>query len=295
MFQFLQVKQQPNKVAPDPGSLSLRQLLGDATLPMSIQALVGLPAESRRRLYRVLIPPALLTRFKINPFTWRDPQGGQCVRVVEKSSPGLLNISCRLAAEDSEPIFCVELADNAINGIDLNLLQLNDPLAPRFGTDYDAEGQPTMFGTLRRNLQEEARAMQAGLSPGQTRPGLRASAEVFAGLEAFMAMLAHQSIFLEPLTYTSAWIFERHGFAYIRGHKLMDDIQREFQPGGKLRNALDGSSPFREPVQWTSVRGRAWAIHDGLLGVIEARWNDLRMVKQIGRHAGVDTFPGAVY
>ena len=29
MFQFLQVRQQPNKVAPDPGSVSLRQLRRD--------------------------------------------------------------------------------------------------------------------------------------------------------------------------------------------------------------------------------------------------------------------------
>jgi len=295
MFQFLQVKSHPNKVAPDPDTISLRQLLGDATLPMSVQALVGLPSQVRRRLYRVLIPPALLTRFNINPFTWNDREGSSCVQAVEDGSPGLLNISCRLAEAASDPIFCLELADNAINGVDLNLVQINDPFATRFGIDYDDEGQPTMFGTLRRNLGEEVRAMEAGLSPGQTRPGLRASADVFTHLDAFMALLAHQSIFLEPLTYTSAWIFERQGFAYIRGHKLMEDIQREFQPGGKLHAALDGGSPFRQPGQWTSVRGRAWAIQDGILSAIEARWNDLRMVKQIGRNAGVNTFPAAVF
>ena len=64
MFQFLHIKQQPSKVAPDPGSVSLRQLPGVATLPMSIQALAELPAESRRRLYRVWIPPTLLTRLE---------------------------------------------------------------------------------------------------------------------------------------------------------------------------------------------------------------------------------------
>jgi hypothetical protein len=206
----------------------------------------------------------------------------------------LLNITVRLPGE-SDPLFCVELADNALNGIELNLLQLNDPSALRFATDCSEDGQPTMFGTLRRNLVEETRAMQAGLSPGQTRAGLRASAEVFGHMEAFLVLLAHQSLFLEPLTYTSAWIFERRGFAYIRGHKLMEDIQREFQPGGALHAALDGSSPFRQPAQWQAVRGRAWAIHDGILEAIQARWNDLRMVKQIGRHAGVNTFPEATY
>jgi hypothetical protein len=75
----------------------------------------------------------------------------------------------------------------------------------------------------------------------------------------------------------------------------MEDIQREFQPGGRLHRALDGSTPFRQPGQWRSVRGRAWAIHDGVLAAIDAGWRELRMIKQVGRHAGVDTFPDAVY
>jgi hypothetical protein len=43
------------------------------------------------------------------------------------------------------------------------------------------------------------------------------------------------------------------------------------------------------------VRGRAWAIHDGILDVLDARWDGLRMIKQVGRHAGAETFPGAEY
>jgi hypothetical protein len=62
-----------------------------------------------------------------------------------------------------------------------------------------------------------------------------------------------------------------------------------------LYRALDGSNLFRQPDQWRSVRGRAWAIHDGILEVLGARWDKLRMVKQVGEHAGVDTFPNAIY
>jgi hypothetical protein len=106
--------------------------------------------------------------------------------------------------------------------------------------------------------------------------------------------MGQRAYFLEPLTYASAWVFEKRGFAYVRGHKLMDTIHHEFQPGGALHKALDGS-PFRKTDQWNSVRGRAWAIHDGILDAIDARWDKLRMVKQVGKHAGVNTFPGAVY
>ena len=73
-------------------------------------------------------------------------------------------------------------------------------------------------------------------------------------------MIAHHAFFLEPLTYVSAWIFEERGFAYSKGHQLMDTIHKEFQPGNELHKALDGSTPFRQPDQWKTVRGRAGAI-----------------------------------
>ena len=137
--------------------------------------------------------------------------------------------------------------------------------------------------------------MQAGLAPAQPRASLRASRQVFDQLEIFLAALGHRAFFLEPLTYASAWLFERHGFAYLRGHKLMDDIQREFRPGGRLHQALDAKTPFRQPEAWRTVQGRAWAIHDGILEIIGARWDGIRMVKQVGRHAGVETFPESIY
>ncbi len=137
--------------------------------------------------------------------------------------------------------------------------------------------------------------MQAGLAPGQTRNGLGLSRLVLNQLEVFLATIGQEAYFLEPLTYASAWVFERRGFAYVRGHQLMDAIHREFQPGGKLNEGLDGSNPFRPQEGTDSVRTRAWAIHDGLLAVIDARWDGLRMVKRVGWHSGVDTAPGLEY
>lgn len=137
--------------------------------------------------------------------------------------------------------------------------------------------------------------MQAGLAPGQVRAGLGGSRLVFEQIDSFLSMLGHRAYFLEPLTYASAWVFERRGFAYVRGHKLMDDIQREFQAGGMLYKSLDDGSAFRKRDQAHTVRGRAWAIHDGILEALDQRWDKVRMIRQIGRHAGVETFPQAVY
>jgi hypothetical protein len=295
MFKFLQVKSERVRLAPDPESVSVTQLLGDASIPVSIHAVVKLPDSLKHRLYRVLLPPGILTRFGINPFTWKAHGGVISVHLLEKTNPGLLNISISHPSSPDDPFLNIELQDNHLNGIDLNLIILNDPESPRFGIDKDEDGRSTLFGTIHRNVEAEILAMEAGLSPGQVRSGLRRSSSVFAHMEAFFSLLGHQSIFLEPLTYTSAWIFERRGFAYIRGHKLMDVIHNEFSPGGNLHTALDGSTPFRGPDAWRSVRGRAWSIHDGILDTIDANWNDIRMIKQIGKHAGANTYPEAIF
>lgn len=295
MFQFLQRKQEPQKFGPDPDQLSMQQLLEDSSVPISLRTLVKLPEHARQRLLRTLVPPHLLARFQIKPVSWMGPGGDEPVRVVMRPESGLLRVEARSTSEARDPFYTLELQDNALNGIDLNLLVLSDPLGLRFDTDVDEGGRQTQFGTVRRNRGEEERAMEAGLAPGQVRAGLKASRDVFQNVETFLAMLAHYSVFLEPLSYASAWVFEKRGFAYVRGHKLMDDIDREFQDGGRLQRALDGSTPFRKPEQWRTVRGRAWAIHDGILAEIGQTWDGLRMVKQVGQQAGVNTFPDADY
>ena len=295
MLKYFRVKHQAEKVVPDLGAISLSLLERDATLPFTIRQLNNLPENIKRRLYRGLLPPGLLTRFGIDPIQWTGANKQELVFLhAERDSEKVL-ITARSSPDPQAEFFSLELADNALNGIELNLITLNDPACPRFAIDFTEGGQPTLFGTLRRNQAAEAAAKAAGLAPGQVRSGLKASSVVFEHIETFLATLGHRAYFLEPLTYASAWVFERRGFAYVRGHKLMDDIQREFQPGGVLQRCLDGASPFRKPEQAASVRGRAWAIHDGILDALGARWDKIRMVKQIGRHAGVETFPQAQY
>ena len=295
ILKHLRVKEEPVKVAPDPGEISVNDLMGNFNLPIAIKTINSLPLEAKQRIYRTLIPSLLLTRFGIHPITWRGAEGAECVRLNAEPNSSVVILSACGATETTDPFFLIELADNSFNGVNLNLLLLNDPKGELYRTDYDEAGQPTQFGTVRRNLKEEERAMHAGLAPGQIRPSLSASQLFFQQLDAFLAFMGHQAISLEPLTYASAWVFEKRGFAYMRGHKLMDDIHREFQPGGALHRALDGSTPFRQPEQWQTVRGRAWAIQDGILETIGARWDGLAMMKQIGKNAAVCTFPSGEY
>lgn len=295
MFKFLQVKSEPPKTGSDLEGISISQLIGDANLPVTIKALNSLPENPKLRLYRTLIPVQVLADFDINPRTWKNPDKLTQVKLDAEHGSDKVKIMAWYGEDPANEFFYLELADNQYNGIDLNFLIINDPTSQRFGTDFDEQGRETLFGTVHRNCAEEEKAMQAGLAPGQIRQGLRCSQIVFNHIESFLTMMAHHAFFLEPLTYASAWIFEKRGFAYSKGHQLMDTIHREFQPGGELHKALDGSTPFRQPDQWQTVRGRAWAIHDGILGAIDRKWDDLKMIKQVGRHAGANTFPDAKY
>jgi len=295
MLNYFRVKKQPEQVVPDLGAISISLLERDAALPFTIRQLNNLPENVKRRMYRGFIPPALLTRFGIDPIQWTGANKEPMVFLKAEPNSEKVLITARNSPDPDNEFFALELADNSLNGIELNLVVLNDPTTPRFSIDQTEDGQPTMFGTLKRNIRAEEEAMQAGLAPGQIRAGLGGSSLVFEQIDTFLSMLGHRAYFLEPLTYASAWVFERRGFAYVRGHRLMDDIQREFQVGGTLYQSLDDGCAFRKRDQAHTVRGRAWAIHDGILEALDLRWDKIRMVKQIGRHAGVETFPKAVY
>jgi hypothetical protein len=97
-----------------------------------------------------------------------------------------------------------------------------------------------------------------------------------------------EMIVAEPLSYDNAIRYEKYGFDYLTGKRLMLEIDREFHPGGRLFKRLDGSTPFRKPGMGRTVRGRSWAIHDGIL---DEPWDEIHIYKMIGVHAGLNTFP----
>lgn len=275
--------------------VSALRLAREFNLPMSLHAVNQLSLGIKRRLYRLLLPPPLATRFQINPISWESLTGQLLVELQAEGGAHITRLIARHEPEAFDPFLFLELADNLHNGIDINFIVMADPNSPRYHVDRSIDGRETLFGTVNRNLAEEEQAMVAGLAPGQVRNGLRASQWVLDGIEWFIAVLGHPGYYLEPMTYVDAWLFERRGCGYIAGRLFMQEIQEEFQPGGKLYRALDGSTPFRQQEQWRTVRGRAWAIHDGILEVLGRSWNGLRMVKRVGVSAGIQTFPDSVY
>lgn len=258
-------------------------------LPLfSLMDINRLPVAQREEIYGTLVPEPLLTRFDIDLQSLRGTDGERKVRFICPEGLGLLRIEVRLHPADRDCLFFVEVADTPYGQIELSFCLINDPSAPRFDVDRDTFGNENCFGTVRRNIPEEIRAMEAGLSPCQVRSGLNLFTSFFAGFERFVDALGITTIVAEPLSYSNAIRYEQYGFDYITGKQLMLWIDREFRPDGVLHRRLDDSSPFRRPGMEKTVRGRSWAIHDGIL---EHPWDGVKIYKVPGIDAGINTFP----
>jgi hypothetical protein len=268
------------------------RLTHDGVHLSSIWQINRLPEAIKHGFYCSLIPLTLLPE----PCTVTTQEaGGQqdlSIRIRCPENAPFVEIDVRHADDPRDPVLYVQMADTSSGQLEVLLVRVVDPHAPRFDIDRDWRGETTKLGTLTRNIPAEIGAMDAGLAPGQVRRGLRLSRELIPVMERFTAGLGKDRFFIEPLAYHNAIMFERYGFAYMVGHRKMEEIQAGFQPGGALFEQLDGSTPFRQPGAERSVRGRSWAIHDGILG---EPWADVRMYKRIGHCADVCTFPNATY
>lgn len=258
----------------------------------SIREINALPREVAEALYARLIPEEMLERFQIDSGTLRGAAGARLVRITAPPDEAWARVEVRASAEDRDPALQVDVETSPLSVPELAFVQVTDPQQPRYAIDRDHDGRDTLFGTTSRNLEEELRAMKDGLAPGQVRPGLRLLARVLETMGDFCRLIGHEIFLIEPLFYHSAILYERRGCGYLFGREVMDEIHASFGEGGVLRAALDGSSPFRRPGAELTVRGRSWALHDGVAG---APWGGVKMYRAVGRPAGVDTFPGGRY
>jgi hypothetical protein len=247
-----------------------------------------LEVRHKVRIYSSIIPPRLFTMLAVSPETLCGADGKRKVRFIAPEGLGLLRIEIRMKANDHDPVFLLDIADTHFRQMDLSFCIINDLHSPRFDVDLDSDGGDNCFASLGRNISEEVRAMAAGLFPNQTHRGLRLFAEFFPLFERFVDALGMEMIVAEPLTYDNAIRYEKYGFDYLTGRRIMQRINEGFKPGGDLYRKLDGSSPFRMAGMERTVHGRSWAIHDGIL---DEPWDGVRIYKMIGECAGVVTFP----
>lgn len=261
---------------------------GPPLTAFTIQGVNRLPDDEKRRIYALQIPSELIQKLSI-PSDFVDLQGRSLLHI--EGAPGSSSTEISLYHEYGyqDPVLYGHITDTISGKVHVLLYVLNDPYSPRFDVDRMPDGRPTKFGTHKRNLEAELAAMQYGLAPGQVRSGLRLLGSAIQAFEKFVASLGGDLYFVEPLYYHNAVVFERYGFAYERGRRLMERIQAGFAPGGELLERLE-TSPFRPLAARDHIRLRSWAIHDGLLG--EA-YTNVTMYKRIGVHADLNTSQGS--
>lgn len=253
--------------------------------PSTIGGINKLSETEKREIYSRYIPHELIEKFKL-----RDLENNKDL-LQFRFAPGSSDVELMLyhQVKFPDPILYAHLADNINGQIHVLLYILNDPASPRFSVDKMPDGTPTQFGIRKRNIEAEAAALKEGLSPGQVRHGLRSLRQAMAAFEDFVSSLGHELYFVEPLYYHNAVIFERYGFSYQMGRRLMNEIQAGFAEGGELRQRLDDSNPFRSSKAANSIRLRSWAIHDGILG---EPFTNVTMYKRVGISANISTTAG---
>jgi hypothetical protein len=251
-----------------------------------------LPVDAKQALYRSLIPAPLLSEPALASPSGTPPATRLSIQIRCPETTGFVEIDVRHPGDPRDPVLYVHMTDTASGQLEVLLLQVNAPHTPRYDIDRDWHGETTKLGTLKRNIPAEIAAMEAGMAPGQIRPGLHLSRRLIPAMERFTVGLGKDRFFIDPLAYHNAIMFERYGFAYVTGRARMEAIHRDFQPGGTLYQRLDGSTPFRRSGAGETIRGRSWAIHDG---ITEEAWDDVRMYKRVDHHACICTFPGARY
>jgi len=260
----------------------------------------SLGAAEKERIYAPLLPARLLGLLGMVPGSCCNSRGERVLKITAPEGMNFARMELRSHPDERRTVFFLDIAGTHFNQMELSFCIINDPDAPRFDVDLDEHGRDNCFTSQGRNIPEEIRAMEAGLFPNQTCRGLRMFGEFFNLFERFVDSLGMEMILAEPLTYDNAVRYERYGFDYLKGRLLMQEIDRQFLPGGLLFSRLDGSTPFRMPGMEQSVHGRSWAIHDGILresweelpedSPLLLPWEEVRIYRMIGRPAQVNTF-----
>lgn len=255
----------------------------------SLEEINALPPAEKNAIYGQLLPERLCGMIGFDKHDVQHAVAEQLVSIIASPKLSLVRIKARMHPENAEPLFFLEMSDTPFQQIELGFCIIRDPTAPRFNVDVDPRGIANVFASKGRNIPEELRAMQAGLYPNQTCHGLNMFGELLPLVERLADALGIEMLVADLLTYCNAIRYEHYGFNYLSGMQLMLAIDREFQPGGKLFQRLDGSSPFRMPGMEKTVRGRSWAIYDGIM---DEPWNNVKIYKMVGEDAGINTFPG---
>jgi hypothetical protein len=198
-------------------------------LPRTIYEINRLPEEERSALVSALIPPRLLEMFRIDPRTFRNPSGAECAKIVCPEEMPFFQIDVRRDPGDATRFLC----ELPFGQMEISFIIVNDPDGERYDIDVDDQGHDTYFGTARRNVPEEIRAM--GRARARQCGGLR----MMRRWSRWTTSGGPAKFYFLAAGINSAIPHERSGFQCGKGRK---DRSNAIPPGGELHARLDEHS-----------------------------------------------------
>ena len=132
-----------------------------------IREISRLSRFEKEGLFRIIIPPSIFARFRIDPLSFCNEKGKKVVRFFCPRGDRTCLVEIKLPEMD-DALYSLQLSDTEDSTqIEWDFLIANDPESPRSETGVDEEGRDTLFGWASRNIPEEIKAMEAGLFPAR--------------------------------------------------------------------------------------------------------------------------------
>ena len=263
----------------------------------SLQELNGLPAPLREGLYGRLIPPEVCARFGVDPATGLNGAGHRLLRVFAPPEQSWARIELRASRDDRDPLVLVDVEMGPFAVPELSFVQVTDPDAERFAIDRDEDGAGH---ALRHGDPQPRRG--ASRARGGTRPGpgaaWTAAPRSGAGLDGRLLPAAREGAVPGGAALLPLGAPLRAARLRLPARPRADGRR---STGSSIRAAgctgrSTASTAFRQPGFARTIRGRSWAIHDGILGALDGMaWGGVKMYRLVGRPASVSTFPAAAY
>ena len=223
-------------------------------------------ARSRRRSTRGWCPTSCFDRFGIDPATLCDRDGARLVRVTAPADKPWARVEVRSSAEDRDPALLVDVEMSPLSVPELAFVQITDP-AGRALRDRPRPGRARH--ALRHRVAQRggggAARCRTASPPARCGGACGCSRGCSTRWRASARLIGKEIYLIEPLFYHSAILYERRGCGYLMGRDVMEEIHAGFSRG---RVAAHGArrllADFRAPEAARTVRGRSWALHDGV-------------------------------
>jgi hypothetical protein len=144
--------------------------LTEKPLPLSIYEINTMQVDERAALLSSLIPRRLLEMFSIDPKSFRNKAGKECLKITCPEKMPFFQIDLRRDPEDRDATYFLDVSNSPFGQMEISFIIVNDPDGDRFTVDRTRTvSRPTSGprgGTSRKRSGRWRRGSPRGRSGG---------------------------------------------------------------------------------------------------------------------------------